>query len=417
MEKTRLDSWKSIADYLQRSTRTVQRWHANHALPVHHFRGLKGGAFAYPREIDTWLSAFSQKNGDNGSGASKEANPGIRRSLELTALANEMWEIRSEKNIHLISKLYRDALDEDPGHSGAYFGLANAMILAALQGIVEGPMAYVCAEEALQRMSLLEPDGMGRRYLAAWLDLTWKRKWRKAAAEFDEILSLGHGSSFALYGRSLLYIAEGKLVEASEYALEAWKQNTLATSLSALLCWIPYLAGDYEKSLQLVSEAAITGSYGATHAAIEALALIQSGEIAKHLRRLEGVAYDHPHDQTIQGVLGYSYAVTGQTEKAAGKLDDLGWTRARNSSSRAYASALILIGMERHREAIQALEKCYFGGSQWSFGLRFDPILKQLGGSRRFRDLLRKADPNSASGTRKSFVEPDALLAPLSHPH
>ena len=414
MEKTRLDSWKSIADYLQRSTRTVQRWHATHGLPVHHFRGLKGGAFAYPREIDTWLSAFSQKNGDSGSRGSEEANPGRRRSLELTALANEMWEIRSEKNIHSISKLYRDALDEDPGNSAAYLGLANAMILAALQGIVEGPMAYACAEEALQRMSLLEPDGMGRNHLAAWLDLTWKRKWGKAAAEFDEILSLGHGSSFALYGRSLLYIAEGNLLEASEYALEAWKQNTLVTSLSALLCWIPYLAGDYEKSLQLLSQAGITGSYGATHAAIEALALIQSGEIAKHIRRFEGFAYDHPHDQTLEGVLGYSLAVTGQTEKAAGKLDDLGWTRARNNSSRAYASALILIGMERHREAIQALEKCYFGGSQWSFGLRFDPILKQLGSSRRFRDLVRKADPDSAIAARKSTEKSEGSIAPFS---
>ncbi len=416
MEKTRLDSWKSIADYLQRSTRTVQRWHANHGLPVHHFRGPKGGAFAYPREIDVWLSGFSQKNGD-GSGASKEANAGNRRSLELTALANEMWEIRSEKNIHSISSLYREAIDEDPGNPSAYLGLANAMIVAALQGIVEGSMAYAGAEEALQRMSLLEPDGIGRRCIGAWLDLTWKRKWERAARGFDEVLSLGFGSSFALYGRSLLYIAQGNLLEASEYALEAWKQNTLVTSLSALRCWIPYLAGDYDKSLQLLSEAGITGSYCATHAAIEALALIQSGEIAKHIRRFEGVSYDYPHDRTLQGALGYSYALTGQTEKAAQKLEDLGWTRARNSSHRAYPSALILIGMERPREAIQALEKCYLGGSQWSFGLRFDPILKQLGGGRRFRDLLRKADPNSASAAQKSLETPEASLASSSRAH
>ena len=100
MEKTRLDSWKSIADYLQRSTRTVQRWHANQGLPVHHFRGLKGGAFAYPNEIDAWLSGFTEKNGGSGGRAGKEANAGRRSSLELTALANEMWEVRSEKNIH-----------------------------------------------------------------------------------------------------------------------------------------------------------------------------------------------------------------------------------------------------------------------------------------------------------------------------
>jgi len=417
MEKVRLDSWKSIADYLQRSTRTVQRWHANHGLPVHHFRGPKGGAFAYPKEIDAWLSGFSHKNGDSGSEVSREANAGKTRSLELTARANELWEIRSEKNIHSISSLYREAIDEDPGNAGAFLGLANAMILAALHGIVDGSMAYPRAVEALQRMSLFEPDSISRKCTAAWLDLTWKRKWGTVGAAFNEVLRLGIGSSFALSGRALLCIAEGNLTGASEYAFEAWKQNTLVTSLSALRCWIPYLAGDYEKSLQLVSEAGITGSYGATHAAIEALALIQSGPIGKHIKRLEDLVFDYPHDQALQGALGYSHAVLEQTEKAAGILDNLGWMRARSSSSRAYASALILIGMGRPQEAIRALETCYLGGSQWSFGFRFDPILKPLGDGRRFRELLRKADPHPESIARKSSEESGPSLLPISTPH
>ena len=64
MHTTRLDSWKSIADHLQRSTRTVQRWHVNHGLPVHRFPGLKGAVFAYSEEIDAWLAGFSAKDGD-----------------------------------------------------------------------------------------------------------------------------------------------------------------------------------------------------------------------------------------------------------------------------------------------------------------------------------------------------------------
>jgi phage terminase Nu1 subunit (DNA packaging protein) len=53
--RIRLDSWKSIAEYLERSTRTVQRWHAYHGLPVHHFGGSKGSVFGYAEEIDHWL--------------------------------------------------------------------------------------------------------------------------------------------------------------------------------------------------------------------------------------------------------------------------------------------------------------------------------------------------------------------------
>jgi hypothetical protein len=61
MAKLRLDSWKSIAEYLERSARTVQRWHAYLGLPVHHFDGRKGSVFAYAEEIDRWLIGLAEE--------------------------------------------------------------------------------------------------------------------------------------------------------------------------------------------------------------------------------------------------------------------------------------------------------------------------------------------------------------------
>ncbi len=51
----RLDSWKTIARYLRRSTRTVQRWHAECGLPVRHIGGLSTSVFAFSDELDRWL--------------------------------------------------------------------------------------------------------------------------------------------------------------------------------------------------------------------------------------------------------------------------------------------------------------------------------------------------------------------------
>src|SRR5690349_275815 len=52
----RLDSWKEIAAYLNRDVRTVIRWE-DKGLPVHRVPGGKRQAvFAYPAEIDAWLS-------------------------------------------------------------------------------------------------------------------------------------------------------------------------------------------------------------------------------------------------------------------------------------------------------------------------------------------------------------------------
>jgi hypothetical protein len=52
----RLDSWKEIADYLDRDIRTVIRWEKTKELPVHRVPGgQRQSVFAYTAEIDGWL--------------------------------------------------------------------------------------------------------------------------------------------------------------------------------------------------------------------------------------------------------------------------------------------------------------------------------------------------------------------------
>jgi len=57
----RLDSWKQIAVYLDRTVRTVQRWEKREALPVRRHIHLKGGSvYAFKKEIDVWLADRGQ---------------------------------------------------------------------------------------------------------------------------------------------------------------------------------------------------------------------------------------------------------------------------------------------------------------------------------------------------------------------
>lgn len=55
-DKGRLESWKEIAAYLGRGTRTVQRWEREEALPVYRLQHDKlGSVYAYPSELDAWF--------------------------------------------------------------------------------------------------------------------------------------------------------------------------------------------------------------------------------------------------------------------------------------------------------------------------------------------------------------------------
>ncbi len=53
----RLDSWKAIAQYLQRDLATVRRWEKGLGLPIRRIGMTGRSVFAYRREIDEWLTA------------------------------------------------------------------------------------------------------------------------------------------------------------------------------------------------------------------------------------------------------------------------------------------------------------------------------------------------------------------------
>lgn len=75
----RLDSWKEIAEYLKRDVRTAIRWEKDRGLPVHRVPGGKRQVvFAYPDEIDAWLS--NEGSIDAGPAFPEEKQPTISTS-------------------------------------------------------------------------------------------------------------------------------------------------------------------------------------------------------------------------------------------------------------------------------------------------------------------------------------------------
>lgn len=54
-EKKILNTWKEVAQYVGRSTRTIQRWEKELGFPIHRPGGKEGsGVLAIPSEIDQW---------------------------------------------------------------------------------------------------------------------------------------------------------------------------------------------------------------------------------------------------------------------------------------------------------------------------------------------------------------------------
>jgi hypothetical protein len=196
--------------------------------------------------------------------------------------------------------------------------------------------------------------------------------------------------SFALAGLALVHIAEGDLASASQCAWEAWMQNTLVSTLGAIVCWSKYLEGDFERALELVAQVRGSGGCGATIGAIEALALNQAGSIGVSLDRIEAIARDFPRSQTLQGALGYAYAVTKQIGKALDVYQSLEQPNAQKKPNNPYGRALVLVGLGNVRGTAPWLEAAFAEGSLWSLGFGADPVLRGLRGDPGFDLLVQK---------------------------
>src|SRR5574339_422503 len=85
----RLDSWKEIARYLNRSVRTLYRWEKEEGLPVHrHQHKELGSVFAYTGELDAWLNARSPDlpTEDHQTPAPRRSTPVVALALVTTAI-------------------------------------------------------------------------------------------------------------------------------------------------------------------------------------------------------------------------------------------------------------------------------------------------------------------------------------------
>src|SRR4029434_9495283 len=78
--RERLDSWKEIASYLNRSVRTVARWESEEGLPVHrHVHSKTGTVYAYRLEIDAWWANRGKQIENEPPRAQASSKPWFRQ--------------------------------------------------------------------------------------------------------------------------------------------------------------------------------------------------------------------------------------------------------------------------------------------------------------------------------------------------
>lgn len=95
-ETARLDGWKEIAAYLNRSVRSAHRWNQELGLPVHRLPGSRGNiVYALKSEIDRWVDTRERDDvllpGDPSSFSKRWIVPVAGACILLLALVSYIW--------------------------------------------------------------------------------------------------------------------------------------------------------------------------------------------------------------------------------------------------------------------------------------------------------------------------------------
>ena len=399
---TRLDTWKSIAQYLCRSSRTVQRWHSEYGLPVRHLGGDASSVFAYTDELDSWLRKRDRATADDhiageprrktiavrraasriqpvDDGALKDISSRDGEAAALVARAQKLWESLSGSNLGTITQLFRRASDLDPGNGAAFSGLAHASMAQAVLGNLHPEAAFHSAEAAFNRAWEIDPAAFGTLCASAMLSILRHRDWDGAQRSLEQAMLINPLATHTLVVRAFLAVAQDRLAEASECLRRASLERPLNSSVVELLCWVEYLSGRFESTLELITDAHGLGHSGALLETVEALCGVLLNGPASQTHRLESMVSCAPRNYALLGVLGYAYGKTKQVEAARGVIELMAHPGLAGTYQFAYAIALTHLGLgERDPSRPNGSERSYREGSIWSMGFRSDPVLAEL---------------------------------------
>lgn len=400
--EARLASWKAIADYLGRSPRTVQRWLADYGLPVHRLGGSAGPIFAYKDELSAWLrdrghadnlpapstqAASSSPGPVAVDGPSTDSGlcdfnpaPGFLkgRSAELTALGHGMWDTLSSADFSTAVRVFRDAIDLDPGNARALAGLSFVLLAGGLLNNLNPSVYTGSAEDALRRAIEIDPDTIQVRCARAWFQVCVTRNWKAARRGLKDTLTRNSLYGPALVCQALLHIAEGSLAEASDLLLEASTQSPLSAPTLLFRVWNAYLSGRSITARGLLSQARMVGQSGPVMDALEALALIDREDPESSLQPILLLANQPAPHPLLLGALGYCHAAAGQVSEAEAILHRFMHARTQGREDCSYPLALTFIGLNDRANAIRWLKQAFADGSLWSLAYQADPMLASL---------------------------------------
>lgn len=454
----RLDSWKEIAAFFGRDERTVRRWAAGRALPVHRIPGAsKGRVFAFESELRQWLTASAEqglssppkedqpRNARYGVGPVTTSH--VRKWLiGLTALAavavllvfnvtryfsvharpmslttapkpigtkpqraqaealylqgRYYWNRRTPDDLVRAVDYFTQATQSDSSYSNAYVGLADSYSLLREYSAMRSDEAYPRALAAAKRAVELDDSSSEAHSSLAFVTFYWSWDAVGAEREFKRALALNPNDARAHHWYATFLLSCRRVPESLAQIDEAQKLDPTSVAILADKGDILNIANQTDAAMSLLRQIETTEpSFVSAHRYLSEIYLARKDypDYLKEWQHMMILLKDQ-NGLAVERAAEEGFSKGGYQGMLRGTL------RAQKELNNsgivpAYSLAITYARLGEKQNSLQCLRDAYDKHDSSLLFLSIEPAFDSLRNDSEFRDLEARVSPVLKEGT------------------
>lgn len=290
----------------------------------------------------------------------------------------------TKEDLDMAVEFYQKAIKEDPNFVRAYVGLSDTYLNYIFWG--RAPAKEILDKALTAAFKALELDSEEGSVYGTLGAINFYRFEKESSVQYlEKALELSPNYVTAYEKLAWLKVFEGDYEGALKMFEKALELDPLSVRLMGTRSYVYYFSREYQEGLKVIDDALeISPEYNFL-LWIKGNLYAGMGDFEKAIESFGGRTVGTNNNW----MLGYSYGMNGETEKAQAILDYL-LEKKKTVHVPSYMIAVIYIGLKDYDSVIEWLKKDFDEGGQglfiWALGMdpRFDPLKEDP----RFQELV-----------------------------
>jgi serine/threonine-protein kinase len=313
-------------------------------------------------------------------------SPASLHAYNLYLRGRYAWNRRTPEGVREATRLFEQAIAEDPGYALAYTGLADAYALEVDYRAIPVTEGMRRARTEAERALALDDSLAEAHTSLAWVTFIHDWDWERAGREFRRAIELNPHYATARQWYSWYLAAMGRVPEGVLEAQRATELDPASVSIRRSLGWLYCTARRPDLARAVLERALVMNPEAPETLTTLGLAEEQAGRYEEAARVLRDALLYAPGDSNVMVTQARVAMKAGRPDEAlaiASGVRMLERTRYVSPSD----LAKLAIGLGETDQAFAALERARQERRGWLVYLRADPLFDPIRDEPRFRQL------------------------------